>query len=280
MELILNEMSIATHKDKYVANDAVKEFAKTVAEAKRNGFKNIRSYFATSQISVATNYTLESWLNDKDFISSKDYKDILYGMIIIPFIKEDDEVVEEAFISADYFYEDTPNGIAKTECVGLASAHLYDTLSISFSSQPAWHKNQLPLIIEENKVQKTVNVINVFSNECFTKADVTNKIEQIKTFDPIETQIEPTEKSFHLTGHHGQKEMQDLWDKLKHSKYVTEGMTIQWGGNTFFKNPTANGKLDIVHMQSDRRYVLQIQTTGRNTRETIEIAKILEDKYS
>lgn len=280
MELILNELSISPSADKYKANETMLDFAKTVAEGKRKGFGLVRSYYAQSDINIADNYSLENWLNDKDFAKYKDYKDILFGMIVVPFIKDDDDHIEEQYINANYFYEDTQNNITRTECIGLASAYLYDTLSISFSNNGYWHKNIIPIIIKENNVDVSANVINVFSKECFSTEVVSNKIEQISTLELIECNTEPASKNFHLTGHHGKKEMQELWDKIKHSKYVVEGMTIQWGGNTFYKNPMANGKLDIVHMKSDRRYVLQIQTTGRNKRETIEIGKILEDKYS
>lgn len=56
-------------------------------------------------------------------------------------------------------------------------------------------------------------------------------------------------------------------------------MSIEWGGNSFYKKPQKDGKLDIIHLKSDRRYALQVQTTGRNLRETVEIAKILVEKY-
>ena len=280
MELILNELSISVNADKYKANETMLDFARTVAEGKRKGFGFVRSYLTTSDINLTNNYSMENWLNDKDFAKYKDYKDILYGMIVVPFIRDEDEQIADQYINATYHFEDTENNIAKTECIGLASAFLYDTLSISFSGNPYWHKNQLPITIVADDTQTLNDVVNVFSNDCFTKEVVSNKIEQISTLELNECDIEPAQKNFHLTGHHGQKEMQELWDKIKHSKYVVEGMTIQWGGNTFYKNPMPNGKLDIVHMKSDRRYVLQIQTTGRNKRETIEIGKILEDKYS
>ena len=280
MELILNELSISPSADKYKANETMLDFARTVAEGKRKGFGFVRSYFTTSDIIIADNYSMENWLNDKDFAKYKDYKDILFGMIVVPFIRDEDEHIEEQYIKANYYYEDAQNNITKTECIGLASAYLYDTLSISYSNNNYWCKNLLSISIKENAVETKANVVNVFSKDCFSTAEVSNKIEQISTLELIECTIEPANKNFHLTGHHGQKEMQELWDKIKHSKYVVEGMTIQWGGNTFYKNPMSNGKLDIVHMKSDRRYVLQIQTTGRNKRETIEIGKILEDKYS
>ena len=82
-----------------------------------------------------------------------------------------------------------------------------------------------------------------------------------------------------LTSHHGQKELIELWNQIKNSPYVKEGISIEWGGNTFYKNPQKDGKIDIVHLKSDKRYVLQVQTTGRNLRETKAIAEKLKEQY-
>ncbi|MCC7515376.1 MAG: hypothetical protein IT212_11865, partial [Bacteroidia bacterium] len=68
MELVLNELSISVEANKFKANDTMVEFAKTVAEGKRKGFKNVRSHFATHDIKLAEDYTMENWLNDKDFV--------------------------------------------------------------------------------------------------------------------------------------------------------------------------------------------------------------------
>lgn len=46
MELILNELSHSVlYKNKYKANEIVLLFSKTVAEARKNGFRIIRTHF-------------------------------------------------------------------------------------------------------------------------------------------------------------------------------------------------------------------------------------------
>ena len=277
MELALNEISLTPMlDDKYKANDRMLLFSKAVAEARQKGFRNIRTHISANEISLTNDYSLHNWLFDKEFPA--DNRSLFYEMFIQPFIKEEDEI-EAKYIEANYYFEDTENNIPKQECLGLTSAYLSETLAISFQSSPAWLKNKLDIIIEKGIDTSTEEIHHVFSKECFGQNSIADFVESISTIDLVKTNINPNNKNFHLTSHHGQQELTDLWNRIKNSSFVVEGMSIEWGGNSFYKNPQRNGKLDIVHLRSDKRYTLQIQTTGRNLRETTEIAKQLEEQY-
>lgn len=280
MELVLNELSISVEANKFKANDTMIEFAKTVAEGKRKGFKNVRSHFATHDIKLAGDYTMENWLNDKDFLKSKDYKDILFGMVVLPFIKEEDEHIEEQYIKANYFYEDAENGVAKTNCVGLASAYLYDTLSISFSTSAYWHKTKLPIIIEDDGGSKSDIVYNVFSNTSFNTEEILKQIESYGNVVLEETKIKVADKKRHIAPHHGTKELNELCDQLELSPYVEEMRSTNWGGTKFIRKTTKEGFVEIVLYKTQRKYALLVKTTGRNKRETDAIAEILNERYS
>jgi len=280
MELALNELSIFAEADKYKANDRMTEFAKTVAEGKRKGFKKIRSRFAAAEIKIAVDYSMENWLNDRSFAAAKDYKDILFGMIVLPFIKEEDASIEEEYIQANYFFEDAENGIAKTECVGLASAFLYDTLSISFSALPQWRKIEIPIIIETENNSETAVVYNVFSNASLNSAEILTQIESRAEVKLIETEIKPTDKKRHISAHHGMKELNELCDQLAWHPYVEEMRSTNWGGTKFIRKTTKEGYIEIVLHKTQRKYALSVKTTGRNKRETDKIAEILTERYS
>lgn len=278
MELTLNELSqTPLLEDKHLANERMVSFAKTVAEARKKGFRNIRTHYSVSEINLTNEYSLHNWLFDNEF--SFEYRSVFYDMFTQPFIKEGDSEVEEKFIEANYYFEDSENKIPMQESLGLTSAYLSETLAISFQSSPAWLKNTLIINIEKNELLEQVTVNNVYSKDCFSEQSVNDFIESITTLTLNETVLIPNDKNFHLTSHHGKKELTELWYRIKNSPFVIEGISIEWGGNSFYKNPNKNGKLDIVHLKSDRRYVLQIQTTGRNLREVIAIAKKLEEQY-
>ena len=83
-----------------------------------------------------------------------------------------------------------------------------------------------------------------------------------------------------MADHHGKKELQDLWDKLKRSPYIIEARSTNFGGNRFIKKVEKNGVLVIVLVDSERKYALWVQSTGTNLRETKAIAAILDERYS
>ena len=121
MELMFNELSIILHSvNKYKAIEKMTLFAKTFNKSRGLGFKRVRSEVSVSEIYLADNYTVHSWLVDTEV--SHDLKNFMWGSIITPFINEEDGQVESAYIEAEYCYK--KNESDKVPCLGLAAAHL------------------------------------------------------------------------------------------------------------------------------------------------------------
>ncbi|MDP3434252.1 MAG: hypothetical protein Q8T04_14990 [Bacteroidota bacterium] len=204
MELAFNEIShTPLVDDKYQANERMLLFSKAVAEARKKGFRNIRTHFATNEIKLTNDYSLYNWMFDKDFPAVN--RELFYDMFVQPFIKEGEDEIEAKFIEANYYFEDSDNNIPKQKCLGLTSAYLSETLAISFQSSPAWLKNALKIIIEKDEVVSQDDVIHIYSKECFTQNSIIRFIENISTLNLVETTINPNDKVIHLTSHHGQR---------------------------------------------------------------------------
>ena len=279
MELMYNELSIdVLSADKFTANSKMQLFSETIAEARQRGFLRVRSHHDSHQIQLSADYTLYDWLNNRAV--SEIHRNNMYGMLVLPFIRDEDEEVAAHYVEADYFFEDAANGIAKTNCAGLAAAHLYETLSVSLQSNPAWTKNLLDITVEANGASSTEQVNNVFSRACFALPAVSGIVENLRELDLQKTAIAINDKQIHLTSHHGQQELKALWKKLKNSPYVEEGLSIEWGGKRFIRKTYANGQIEIVDNSTDKGYALLITTTGKNLRETDAIAEILKERYS
>lgn len=276
---MFNELSVnALSPDRFAANTKMRLFSETIAEGRQKGFLRVRSNDYTNQIQLTDDYTLYDWLHNKEV--PEILKNNMYGMLVLPFIRDEDEEVAKNYVEADYFFEDTANGIPKTSCAGLAAAHLYETLSVSLQSNPAWTKNLLDITLEANGNNTPEQVNNVFSRACFALPAISNIVENLGELDLQETPIAVDDKEIHLTSHHGQQELKALWGKLKNSPYVEKGLSIEWGGKRFIRKTYADGKIEIVDNNTDEGYALLITTTGRNKRETDAIAEILEERYS
>ena len=80
MELAFNEISRSPLlDDKYKANERMLILSKTVAEARKKGFRNIRTHFSTDEIKLTNDYSIHNWLFDKEFPS--DNRAVFYDML-------------------------------------------------------------------------------------------------------------------------------------------------------------------------------------------------------
>jgi hypothetical protein len=218
---------------------------------------------------------------DNEFAKENhDFRDFLLGMFRLPFINENDEEIKNKYLGEEFYFEDTDNGIVKQKCLGLAAAYLYETLSISFQNGGAWVKNELNITIETSDGNsKTEIVKNVYSKDCFSKAVITDYVEQLGDIQLQETRIIPADKENHFAPHHGKHELQLFWNKLKNNPYIISAISTGWGGDSFIRKISRNGTIEIVLIHTVHRYALLVQTTGRNYRETETIAGLLQKEY-
>ncbi len=67
MDMLFNELSIfPLANNEYDANKKMELFSNTVAEARKKGFRKIRSYYSSYQIDLAENYTVHNWIHNKN----------------------------------------------------------------------------------------------------------------------------------------------------------------------------------------------------------------------
>ena len=283
MEYLLNELSLnPLCDDKYEANERMNTFVKTVSLARQNGFRNIRSDLYTNEIILAQDYSLHNWMFNKNDVPEVQ-RNLMVGMIINPFIKDEDEQMTDEYILSNYYFEDEEHGIEKTKCLGLAGAYLYETLSISMPSLPVWEKTSLPVIIEDENEVRIENVLNVANEQAFSDSTISSFIENSKEITLTETLLTHNQKKIHLADHHGKAELQALCDRIKHNEYVIEMRSTEWCRgrcDKFIKKIHNNGFIEIVLYKEAIKYALLVKTTGNSYRETKKISEILEQKYS
>jgi hypothetical protein len=277
MKLFFNELSCEPVADsKYSAIERMTAFAKTVSIARQKGFRNIQCDYPVNTIMLAQQYSLVDWLNDSTV--SREYRDFMYGVIVPPYIDEDDPEFEQ-YVYSIVTFENAEYNIPKTGCIGLASAYLYNLPAISILSIPLWKQHILPVTIEKDGNTFSENVYNISSCESFNISDITDFIDSIGELRLVSTNLKPEDKAIHLAAHHGKAELQELCERLKHNPYVEEMRSTDWGGNRFIRKIYGNN-IEIVMHKTQRKYALLVKTTGRNRRETQEIAKIIEEKFN
>jgi hypothetical protein len=278
MELHLNELSATPTENKHAANNLMVSLSQVVAEARRKGFKNIRSCVGVHEVQLSDNYTLHNWLFDKEF--SETHRSLLYGMIIQPFINEDDTDIENKYLEATYTFEEPEDGFPRKECFGLAAAHLYESPALSLKSHLIWQKIKLTITVQPiNAEAYPSTVFNISSSTSYNDPELSEFIENLGEINLIKTEIAPDTKPNHISDHHGVKELRAYWKKLKSCPYVVEMKSTDWGGRRFIRNIYKTGAIELVLLDTEKRYAMWVKTTGRNYRETKKISQIIEEEY-
>lgn len=276
---MFNELSVQPLSgSKYDGVEKAKEFALTMGDARKKGFKRIRSHKSNSEILLSADYSLQDYLFDKTLPNEhRVNKEILFGTIVLPFIKEDDEKVVDAYIQSDFHFN---NNGTKQECLGLTAALFYETLSISLNSSNHWKNNSIPITNEAEAVTITKQVNNVFSKDCFDVQAVSVFVENLGEVNLLKTGISPGDKKIHIAPHHGVDVQTAFCNRIKQNDFVVEMKSTGWGGNNFIRKIYSNGVIEITLINSLKKYALWVQTTGRNYRETEAIAQNLRERYS
>lgn len=282
MELIYNELSsIPESSNNAVGDERVVQFIRTYVAASRSGYKAIRFCVDLTEIFVAEGYSMHDWLSAT---SLRNYKELLLAARRYPFIRDEDLLAQEEYLTFRYFFEDLSSGIAKTECVGLAAADIYSTVAISLASSPAWERNKLDVlkVNDLDGYEDTATVVNVFSENCFETSPVSSFIEESSELELVLTDQLPESKPIHFRDDHGTDVLRAFALRIRQSPYVTAIInSIEWQPRCtrFVFRVFPNGVVHLVLHWTDRGLGIAIQTTGRTLRETTAIAGLLQDEY-
>ena len=281
MELIFNELSLQPSVDNaQIANSLVEKLIKTYAQAKSKGFKKIRFHQVFEEIALLEGYTFLDWLNNT---TNRNFKDLLLGARVYPFISEEDKWAEDEYLKRTYFFEN--EFIEKTEPRGLAAAVIYKTLAVSLATHDYWKKRQLQvLIVDENLANILIveNVNNVCEDTGFESPAIQGFIDGISTPVLKSSTLAPKQKEIHLRDDHGKDKIKEFATRLLQSEYVVSvinSLPFNPHATNLIRKTYADGRIEMVLYWEDKGLGLVIQTTGRNIHETNAIAKILADEY-
>ncbi len=283
MEMIYNELSAAPlGNNKPLANQKVAKLIDCYKTARQHGFKRIRFSKLFQDIEIACGYSLEHWLNETN---QRNLKELILGARTYPFINKKDAWAEDEYLKHHFYFEDAAYQIARTECPGLSAAHIYDTLSVGFSEAPPWRKNTIFItkVNEETQTTESVGVNNVFSADCFKQQDISAFIEKISQVVLIDSPLQPSEKQIRLRDDHGTDVLRAFAKRIINSPHVNGIVnSLPWNNKTtnFIRRVYPNGLVEVVLHRTDEGLGMVIQTTGRNQRETEEIARLLEEEYT
>ena len=135
---------------------------------------------------------------------------------------------------------------------------------------------------EETQTTESVGVNNVFSADCFKHQEIRAFIEKISKVVLIDSPLQPSEKQIRLRDDHGTDVLRAFAKRIINSPHVNGIVnSLPWNNKTtnFTRRVYPNGLIEVVLHWTDEGLGMVIQTTGRNLRETEEIAGLLKREY-
>jgi len=280
MELVFNEISFKEYKDDY---GLLSNFI-LLGEL----FENAKSLYGYNHILFPSNLSVMQATSKKNFgmwlkdIPTKERNKILPIIFKKPFSEE--YLGDRANQLAQYYFVSKELGIVQEYCDGLATSDIMDIPAISLKNHSIWVAEKLDIFKETENNPLSVQVNNVSTTKILNSESFKSYSESIAILDLQVSPFSLNEKKqrISLRDDHGKDVLQKFAEKLIRNEYVNgvvNSLPFNSFTSRFIKSVYKNGLIEIVLHWEDAGYGLVVESTGRNFRETDEIAKILRDKF-
>jgi hypothetical protein len=277
MDLIFNELSLeppATNKTEVYQR--VLSLVRMFKKANAFDFKAIRFQQNFHEISLLQNYSLQDYCNEA---GNRTISTILLSLRRYPFIHDNSEE-EEKYALNNFFLKKNK---AEVKCDGLAAAYLYSTAGIGFYTEPFWKSFLHQLTIRnDDGGEKEDSVACISLEEHLDSDEFETWLEAVSSVQLTKSKIDPKDKKIKLRDDHGKDVLMDFAQKLVNSPYiekVVNSLPFNPNARELIKQVYPDGKIELVLTYTDKGLGLVVQTTGRNLKETTEIAEIINQNY-
>ena len=282
MELVFNEVSFLPHSNnEYALKEQFISMLKLYEKTKADyGYQHLVFPTNMGETKVTSEKTFTQWAYS---IQNQGEKN---KILSVPFVRPFANDVLEVKVKElnKYYYINKEAGIAEEYCIGLATAHLKQKVAISLSTANCWDTSKIVFkeIINDDLETADISVNNITYETHLLDSDIKNELMYSGKLEIQECLIAPEKKAMSLRDDHGTDKLKAFSKRILKSKYVTSVI------NSLPFNPTdinlirkkyPDGKIELVLHWESAGYGMVIQTTGKNYRETEEIAKILQKEF-
>lgn len=166
MEIFYNELSnkpLALTKEE--ARNRILGLLNTMKSLREYDINIMRTHNNFFAEKLSDDYTIGSFFGDQEV--SYELKLLLKTITVNPFIEDDDSYEADMFVTNTFTTQNEINETVYPE--GLASAYVFNSVTISIGGHEHWQKEYLTLSIISDDNQHEVNqkqILNVFSENC------------------------------------------------------------------------------------------------------------------
>ena len=279
-EVFFNDRTISGGSCVQDMPSAVRDYAMVVKRAVEHGYRKVRYDRGLDEILLTETESLKSYC-------SKNSRNALCLLLLTtarhPYIQEDDEERLEKYIMGTF---ELQVGGKPYDDLCFCSAFLSDSFLVGMECGDEW--NQLAYSIRVSGCGKVgdyqmfcvVREVQ-YDDETFSRWLECHDVEDGSNI--VMTDVEPSEKPVKLRDDHGKDILKAHAGKLVKSPYVmgiVNSTQFKPNAKRYIDKVNNNGQIEIVLRKTDQGIGMVVQTTGRNLRETIWIASVIEEKYS
>lgn len=200
---------------------------------------------------------------------SDNWSNFLYAFFRVPYEDGLTEQAQTSYLQHDWYWQDTT-------CYGLALAVMLDSLAVSICDE----KWDIPMVCIRRDGE-ACGARNLFGVRTFEEHS--EWFEQLMPVELAVCNLKAEEKPIKLRDDHGKEILQDFSSRLVRSEYVCRiinSLPFHAYDRRFINRTFPDGIIYVVLPWTEQGLGIAVQTTGRNKRETDEIARILKEKYN
>ena len=278
-EVCFNELALTPLcADRQETEIRIRLYVKTLEQLRlQKNIKKVRYHEHMTNIPLSKEMSLQEYCaaHRHDPISN-----LLLSTFTMPQVDEKNEPVLEK-------YCDTQVNVQKEgKCLkahGFNAAYCQGTYCVGFVSEDFWKDCLYLISITSDGVSKDAEWACVSYPIHVGKTEFAQWEEMV--LQPVclqKSTLSYDRKVINLRDDHGKDVLTEHARKLLHSPYVIgviNSLPFNRNISRYILQVRENGILNIVLPWTDNGYGMAIQTTGRNIRESQEIAKILEKEY-
>lgn len=280
MELVFNELSFKEYSNEHVLTNNFIQLAELFEKAqKKYGYSHLLFPSNISTLTACNNMTFGVWLNS---VPTKSKNKILPIIFRRPFTEE--YLGDKVENLSSYYFVSSDLGIEQEYCDGLATADIMEIPAMSLSNHNIWLGSEIK-IYKETQTEPETLIIKNLSTEAFLNSESFKALSEINSVVVLKESILTIEeklKNIYLRDDHGKDKLQKLAERMINNKYVdgvVNSLPFNPRTSRFIKSVYKSGLVEIVMHWEDAGYGMVVQTTGKNFKETNEIAKILRNDF-
>lgn len=282
MQIIFNETSLLpfSNDDSGLATQFIEMFRLFEKIKENYGFDQLIFPANLGIFKLAENKTLIQWVSSLNHQANTNK--ILSLMFKKPFSR--DILIGKENEIPKYYYTHIPADIVEEDCLGLTTAYLMEKIAISLNTHTCWDNDTIFFkeIYNDELDTNDVSVKNITTEQHLISKAVSDYLMFAGKLQLDEYNIPHNQKTISLRDDHGQDTLMAFSKKIRKSKYVKSIInSLPFNPNdiNLIKNVYNDGKIEMVLHWTDPGLGIVIQTTGKNYRETNEIALLLKKEY-